>query len=61
LRVWYEGLIAKYEHRAAAGLDLRFEYTFAKALTDGWELGGSTAAPDSSRTGPLTAALPSVA
>jgi hypothetical protein len=38
----YEGLIGKYEHRTAAGLNLRFEYTFAKTLTDGWEGGGST-------------------
>jgi len=38
----YEALIAKYEHRAAAGLNLRFEYTFAKALTDGWESGGGS-------------------
>jgi len=38
----YEAIIAKYEHRMAGGLDLRAEYTFAKALTDGWELGGST-------------------
>jgi hypothetical protein len=33
----YEGLIAKYDHRMAGGLNLRFEYTFAKALTDAWE------------------------
>jgi hypothetical protein len=33
----YEGLIAKYDHRIAGGLNLRFEYTFAKALTDAWE------------------------
>ena len=38
----YEAVIAKYEHRAAAGLNLRFEYTFAKALTDGWESGGGS-------------------
>ena len=38
----YEGLIAKYEHRLTAGVNLRIEYTFAKALTDGWESGGST-------------------
>jgi hypothetical protein len=38
----YEALIAKYEHRLTAGLNLRVEYTFAKALTDGWESNGST-------------------
>src|SRR5581483_6040928 len=38
----YEAMIARYEHRAAAGLNLRVEYTLAKALTDSWESGGST-------------------
>ena len=38
----YDGLVTRYQHRAAAGLNLRFEYTVAKALTDGWESGGST-------------------
>ena len=38
----YEALIAKYEHRTGYGLNLRFEYTFAKALTDSWESGGSS-------------------
>jgi hypothetical protein len=38
----YEGLIAKYEHRLTYGVNLRVEYTLAKALTDGWESGGST-------------------
>ena len=33
----YEGLIAKYEHRIESGLNVRFEYTLAKALTDAWE------------------------
>jgi hypothetical protein len=33
----YEGLIAKYGHRMAGGLNLRFEYTLAKALTDAWQ------------------------
>src|SRR5262249_18832378 len=38
----YEALITRYEHRAAAGLNLRFEYTFGKALIDtGWEGGGN--------------------
>jgi len=30
-------LIGKYEHRTQRGLNLRFEYTFAKALTDAWQ------------------------
>ena len=38
----YDGLVTRYQHRAGAGLNLRFEYTFAKAITDGWESGGST-------------------
>jgi hypothetical protein len=38
----YEALVARYQHRAAAGLNLRAEYTFSKALTDTWESGGST-------------------
>jgi hypothetical protein len=33
----YEAVIAKYEHRAAYGLNVRFEYAFAKALTDTWQ------------------------
>jgi hypothetical protein len=33
----YEAVVAKYEHRAALGVDLRFEYTFAKALTDSYQ------------------------
>ncbi len=33
----YEALIAKYEHRAAYGLNLRFEYALAKAITDTWQ------------------------
>ncbi|MCL4401189.1 MAG: carboxypeptidase-like regulatory domain-containing protein, partial [Acidobacteria bacterium] len=38
----YEGLVTRYEHRTAGGLNLRFEYTFAKALIDtGWEGGGN--------------------
>jgi hypothetical protein len=32
-----EGLIAKYDHRMAGGLNLHFAYTFAKVLTDGWQ------------------------
>jgi hypothetical protein len=32
-----EALIAKYEHRMTQGLNLRFEYTFAKALSDTWQ------------------------
>ena len=38
----YEGMIAKYEHRLTNGVNLRVEYTLAKALTDSWESGGST-------------------
>jgi hypothetical protein len=33
----YEAVVAKYEHRAALGFDLRFEYTFAKSLTDSYQ------------------------
>ena len=33
----YEAFIAKYEHRAASGLNLRVEYTLAKALTDSYQ------------------------
>lgn len=38
----YNALVVKYLHRSRAGMDLRAEYTFAKALTDSWESGGST-------------------
>ncbi|MEX2261324.1 MAG: TonB-dependent receptor [Bryobacteraceae bacterium] len=38
----YNALITKFQHRAGSGLNLRFEYTFAKAITDSWESGGST-------------------
>src|SRR5262245_39815257 len=38
----YESLVLKFHHRASKGLNLNAEYTFAKALTDGWESGGST-------------------
>ncbi len=38
----YNALVAKYDHRAAAGLNLRVEYTWAKALTDTWEGSSST-------------------
>ena len=31
--------IAKYEHRMDRGLNLRFEYTFGKALSDTWQAG----------------------
>jgi hypothetical protein len=33
----FEGLIARYDHRLSHGVDLRFEYAFAKALTDAWQ------------------------
>jgi hypothetical protein len=32
-----EALISKYEHRIDKSLNLRFEYTLAKALSDGWQ------------------------
>lgn len=38
----YEALVAKFRRRAARGLNFNAEYTFAKALTDGWESGSST-------------------
>ena len=38
----YNALIARYHHRMSRGIDLRAEYTFSKALYDGWELGGAT-------------------
>jgi hypothetical protein len=33
----YQAFLAKYQHRADQGLNLRFEYTFGKALTDTWQ------------------------
>jgi hypothetical protein len=33
----YEAVVAKYGHRADLGFDLRFEYTFAKALADTYQ------------------------
>jgi len=33
----YEALIAKYQHRASRGLNLLFEYTLGKSLTDSWQ------------------------
>ena len=38
----YNAFVSKFQHRATAGLNLRFEYTWAKAFTDSWEAGGST-------------------
>ncbi len=38
----YNALIARYHHRVSHGIDFRAEYTFSKALYDGWELGGAT-------------------
>ena len=35
----YEALFVKYEHRVTSGLNLRFEYTLAKALTDTFQSG----------------------
>ena len=34
-----QAFIAKYEHRMDRGLNLRFEYTFGKALSDSWQAG----------------------
>ena len=33
----YDALIGKYQHRTTHGLNLLFEYTFGKALTDAWQ------------------------
>ena len=33
----YQALIAKYERRTDRGLNLRFEYALAKAMTDTWQ------------------------
>jgi hypothetical protein len=33
----HHAFIAKYEHRMEPGLNLRFEYTFGKALSDSWQ------------------------
>ena len=38
----YNALVGRYHHRMSHGLDFRVEYTFGKALYDGWELGGAT-------------------
>ena len=38
----YHALAARYDRRAAAGLNVRLEYTWAKALTDAWEGSSST-------------------
>jgi len=35
----YEALITKYQHRTNRGLNLLFEYTFGKALTDAYQFG----------------------
>ena len=35
--------IAKYEHRMDRGLNLRFEYTYGKALSDTWQAGNVSA------------------
>jgi hypothetical protein len=37
----YEALIARYHHQTRTGLDLRFEYTFGKALNDHFEGGAN--------------------
>ena len=38
----YNALVGRYHHRFSRGIDFRAEYTFGKALYDGWELGGAT-------------------
>jgi hypothetical protein len=38
-----EAFISKYEHRMDQGLNLRFEYTFGKALSDTWQAGNASA------------------
>ena len=38
----YEALIARYQHQFSSGLTIMANYTYSKALTDGWEGGGST-------------------
>ncbi len=38
----YNAMLTKLEHRLAAGLSARFEYTFAKAMDDAYEGGGTT-------------------
>ena len=35
-------LISKYEHRMDQGLNVRFEYTFGKALSDTWQASNTT-------------------
>jgi hypothetical protein len=37
----YEALIARYHHRSRYGLDVRFEYTYGKALNDHFEGGAN--------------------
>jgi hypothetical protein len=37
-----QAFLAKYEHRMDRGLNLRFEYTFAKALSDAWQAANTT-------------------
>jgi len=38
----FNALVARFHRRMSRGVDLRVEYTFGKALYDGWELGGAT-------------------
>jgi hypothetical protein len=38
----YHAFLAKYQHRWSRGLNLNFEYTWAKALNDSWEGSAST-------------------
>jgi hypothetical protein len=40
----YEAGVIRYSHRASSGLNLRFEYTLGKTLTDAWESGLTAAA-----------------
>lgn len=38
-----QAFLAKYEHRLDQGLNLRFEYTLAKTLSDAWQAGNVSA------------------
>ena len=38
----YEAMSARYQHQVSRGLTIMANYTFSKAITDGWEGGGST-------------------
>lgn len=58
----YEALIAKYRHRTNQGLDLLFQYTLSKVLTDAWQStllpNGQIAACRACDKGPATFDVP---